>query len=61
MARDHPVTDDELEAVREGIFEQREEIRRDLEARGVDVSEWSTLADDVDGDPDAEHDTAGSD
>lgn len=40
MARDNPVTDAEIEAVREGMQAQREEIRADLEAAGVDVSSW---------------------
>lgn len=58
MARDTPVTDDELEAAREAIREQREEIRADLEAAGVDVTGWSTPAE-IDTDP--ERDTADSD
>lgn len=40
MARDQarrPVTDGELEATREALDEQREEIREYLEAQGVDL------------------------
>lgn len=40
MARDQPVTDAEIEDAREAITEQREEICEDLEAAGVDVSNW---------------------
>jgi GH25 family lysozyme M1 (1,4-beta-N-acetylmuramidase) len=40
MARDHPVTDAEIDALREEMQAQREEIRADLEAAGVDVSSW---------------------
>lgn len=41
MARDQePVTDAEIEAVRESMREQRDEIREYLEDEGVDVSTW---------------------
>jgi len=36
MARDTPVTDAEIEAASEAIREQREQIREDLAAEGVD-------------------------
>lgn len=42
MARDRaPVTDAEIEALREEMREQRSEIREDLAEDGVDVSGWS--------------------
>lgn len=42
MARDRePVTDDEIEALREGMRDRRSEIRDDLAEDGVDVSDWS--------------------
>lgn len=37
MARDQPITEDEIEALREDIDEQREEIREYLASEGVDV------------------------
>lgn len=42
MAQNQPagVTDEELEAAREAILEQRDAIREDLDAAGVDVSSW---------------------
>ncbi|MFB6228174.1 MAG: hypothetical protein ABEH88_06315 [Halobacteriales archaeon] len=40
MARDTPVTDAEIEDAREAIRVQREEIREDLAAEGVDVTGW---------------------
>lgn len=40
MARDIPVTDADIEAAREAIREQREQIREDLAAEGVDVTGW---------------------
>lgn len=52
MAREQPVTDAEIEALRDGMMEQRREIRDDLEAAGVDVSNWGD---------DPSHTTADSD
>ncbi|WP_254547228.1 hypothetical protein [Halomarina pelagica] len=41
MARDHePVTDAEIEAVRDAMREQRDEIRDYLKGEGVDVRAW---------------------
>lgn len=42
MARDtpEPLTDAEIEELREAMDEQREDIRDALEAEGVDVSAW---------------------
>ena len=40
MARDTPVTDAEIEDARGAIREQREQIREDLAAEGVDVTGW---------------------
>jgi hypothetical protein len=40
MARNTPVTDAEIEDAREAIHEQRERIREDLAAEGVDVTGW---------------------
>lgn len=37
MARDDPVSEDELEAAAEAIRDQHREIREDLEALGVDL------------------------
>lgn len=58
MARDTPVTDDELEAARAAMHEQRDEIRSDLEAAGVDVSAWTTP---TEAEPDADRDAADTD
>lgn len=60
MARDRPVTDDEIEALREEMREQRAAIRADLQAAGVDVSEWSTFTD-TDVDREADRDAAALD
>ena len=56
MARDQPITDAEIEALRDEIREQREQIREELKKAGVDVSDW-------DGEtvPDADRETAESD
>jgi len=40
MPRDQPVTAAEIEAAREEMQAQHQEIRADLEATGVDVSSW---------------------
>lgn len=50
------MTDAEIEALRDEIREQREDIRDYLESEGVDVSGWED-------DPisDADHETAESD
>lgn len=41
MARDQePLTDAEIEELREEMNEQREDIKDFLEDEGVDVSEW---------------------
>ena len=40
MARDQPITDAEIEALRDEIREQREDIRDCLESEGVDASDW---------------------
>lgn len=47
MARDQkrrPMTDAEIEELREAMRDQRIEILEDLEAKGVDVSSWSVEA-----------------
>jgi hypothetical protein len=51
MAGDTPVTDADIKAAREAIGEQREQIREDLAAEGIDVSGWE---DDPVSDADAE-------
>ena len=40
MARDQPMTDAEIEALRGEMREQREDIREYLDGEGVDVSGW---------------------
>ena len=40
-----PVTDAEIEAVSEGIREQRDAIREALEDEGVDTSDWDDAGD----------------
>ena len=40
MARDQPMTDAEIEALRDEMREQREDVRDYLESEGVDVSDW---------------------
>lgn len=42
MARNQSVTDDDLDDAVEEIREQRDEIREDLEAAGVDVGADAT-------------------
>lgn len=59
MARDRPVTDDELETAAEAIRDQREAIRQDLEAAGVDVTDWTPTKPDAEPEPD--RDAADSD
>ena len=61
MARDQsqPVTDDDLEAARESIRNQRGEIREYLDGEGVDVSNWG--ADSYETVPNADRDPADSD
>lgn len=54
MARDQslrPVTDAELEELREEMRAQRSEIRADLAEQGVDVSGWETDDDEDDPEP----------
>lgn len=52
MARDSPVTDADIKAAREAIREQREQIREDLAAEGVDVTGWDEdTVSDVDVEP----------
>lgn len=55
MARDRmrrPVTDANLEELREAMREQRSDIREELAERGVDVT-WSQTVDDADPERDA--------
>ena len=59
MARDQPVTDAEIEETSEAMREQREQIRDDLKAAGVDVSSWGD--DPTDTVPDADREPADSD
>jgi len=40
MARNQPVTDADIDQLRKEMKQQREEIRADLEAAGVDVGSW---------------------
>lgn len=42
MASDRlePMTDEEIEELRDGMAEQQEEIRDYLESQGVDTSPW---------------------
>lgn len=40
MARDQPMTDAEIEALRDEMREQRGDIREYLDGEGVDVSGW---------------------
>lgn len=54
MTQNHPVSDTELDDASKAIREQREEIREDLEAEGVGLSEG------VAGDPDAAGERADS-
>ena len=54
------LTDEEIDALRAEMREQRKEIRDDLAANGVDVSMWDLPAEDV-ADAEAERDTADSD
>lgn len=43
MARDQdPLTDEEIEALRDEMHEQRDEIREHLANEGVDVSAWDS-------------------
>jgi hypothetical protein len=52
MARDSPVTEADIKAAREAIREQREQIREDLAAEGVDVTGWDEdTVSDVDVEP----------
>lgn len=54
MARDQsqrPMTDAEIETLREEMTEQRSEIRAFLDEQGVDVSEWATDEADLDAEP----------
>ena len=44
-----PMTDEEIEALREEIEDQREEIREYLESEGVDVSAWDGAEASADG------------
>jgi len=56
MARDQePMTDAEIEALREEMRAQREQIRADLEEAGVDVSSWDSESDSA---ADSDHETA---
>jgi hypothetical protein len=38
--RREPMTDEEIEELRDGLAEQQDEIRDYLESQGVDVSPW---------------------
>ena len=38
--RVEPMTDEEIEELRDGLAEQQDEIRDYLESHGVDVSPW---------------------
>jgi len=51
MAQDQPrpLTDAEIEDLREEMEEQREDIREFLEDNGVDVSSWSEAPTRADG------------
>jgi GH25 family lysozyme M1 (1,4-beta-N-acetylmuramidase) len=62
MARNEqqPVSDEEIEAAREAIREQKEEIRADLAEAGVDVSSWDS-DDEADSEASPDRDTADSD
>jgi len=42
--RVEPMTDEEIEELRDGLAEQQDEIRDYLESRGVDVSPWEDSA-----------------
>lgn len=59
MARDQPLTDAEIDELREAMRGQRGEIQDYLESEGVDTSKWSTPPGEADSDP--ERDTADSD
>ena len=43
MARNQPMTDAEIEALRDEIREQREDIRDYLESEGVDVRDRKSV------------------
>jgi len=49
--RVEPMTNEEIEELRDGLAEQQDEIRDYLESRGVDVSPWddSTMGARADG------------
>jgi hypothetical protein len=62
MARNkqQPVSDEEIEAARAAIHEQKEDIRADLAEAGVDVRSWDS-DEEADSDAQADLDTADSD
>ena len=62
MARDQtqrPMTDEEIEALREEMRAQRSEIRADLAEHGVEISGWDTGEDEAD--PGTDREQADSD